>query len=110
MITDPKRIKRDDLGHPDECNVCDYYKTFAPDEADEVAEKCRTAAWGCTDCKARLADILVEYLKEPREKRAELEADPDRLRAILADGAERAGAVAEETLRQVKALTGLAGW
>ena len=110
MITDPKRIRRDDVGHPDECNVCDYYKTFAPDEAAEVAEKCRTAAWGCTDCKARLADILVEYLREPRQRRAELEADPQRLKAILADGAERAGAVADETLREVKRLTGLGGW
>jgi len=110
MITDPKRIRRGDVGHPDECNVCDYYKTFAPDEAAEVAEKCRTAAWGCTDCKARLADILVEYLREPRQRRAELEADPQRLKAILADGAERAGAVADETLREVKRLTGLGGW
>ncbi|KPK43960.1 MAG: tryptophan--tRNA ligase [Planctomycetes bacterium SM23_25] len=110
MITDPKRIRRDDVGHPDECNVCDYHKTFAPDEAAEVAEKCRTAAWGCTDCKARLADILVEYLREPRQRRAELEADPQRLKAILADGAERAGAVADETLREVKRLTGLGGW
>jgi len=110
MITDPKRIRRDDVGHPDVCNVCDYYKTFAADEADEVAEKCRTAAWGCTDCKARLADLLIEHLREPRDRRAELEADPDRLQAILADGAERAGAVARETLREVKALTGLGGW
>jgi len=107
MITDPKRIRRDDVGHPDECNVCDYYKTFAPDEAEEVAEKCRTAAWGCTDCKDRLADILVEDLDEPRRKRAELEADPNRLHAILADGAQRATAVANETLDEVRRLTGL---
>jgi len=110
MFTDPKRIRRDDVGHPEECNVCQYHKTFAPDEADEVAEKCRTAAWGCTDCKVRLADVLVEMLREPREKRAELEADPERLKTILADGADRARAVADETLREVKNLTGLGGW
>lgn len=109
MITDPKRIRRDDVGHPDECNVCDYYKTFAPEEANEVAEKCRTAAWGCTDCKARLAEILIDQLEEPRRRRAELEADPARLNQILATGAEKARAVAGETLREVKALTGLGG-
>jgi len=107
MITDPKRIKRDDPGHPDECNVCDYYKTFKADEADEVARKCRQAEWGCTDCKKRLADILIEYLAEPRRRRRDLEADPDRLTRILADGAERARAVAGETLNEVRRLTGL---
>ena len=107
MITDPKRIKRDDPGHPDACNVCDYYKTFRADEADEVARKCPRAEWGCTDCKKHLAEVLIEYLAEPRRRRQELEADPDRLMRILADGAERAGAVASATLDDVRRLTGL---
>jgi tryptophanyl-tRNA synthetase len=107
MITDPKRIRRDDPGHPEECNVCQYYRTFSPAEHDAVAERCRTAAWGCTDCKARLADILIELLAEPRARREELEAHPERLRELLADGARRAQAVARETLDEVKALTGL---
>jgi len=107
MITDPKRIRRDDPGHPDQCNVCDWYKTFKSDEADEVGRKCRGAEWGCTDCKAHLAEVLIEYLAEPRRRRRDLEADPEHLRRILADGAERAGAVADETLEEVKRLTGL---
>ncbi len=107
MITDPKRIRRDDPGHPDACNVCRWYETFEPDEADEVARKCRQAEWGCTDCKGRLADILIAYLEEPRERRTELEADPERLKAVLADGARRAGAAANETLAEVRRLTGL---
>ena len=110
MITDPKRIRRDDPGHPDECNVCDYYKTFAPDEPAAVAEKCRAATWGCTDCKAHLADILVALLEEPRRRRAELEADPERLLAIVAAGGEKAQAVARQTLDEIKGLTGLGGW
>jgi len=107
MITDPKRVKRDDPGHPDECNVCQWYNTFAPGEAEAVARKCRRAEWGCTDCKGRLAEILIDYLAEPRERRRDLEADPERLRAILADGAERARAAAAETLADVRRLTGL---
>jgi len=107
MITDPKRIRRDDPGHPEECNVCQYYRTFAPTECDAVAERCRTAAWGCTDCKARLADVLVELLAEPRARRAELEAHPERLTELLAAGADRARPVARATLEEVKALTGL---
>jgi len=110
MITDPKRIKRADVGHPDECNVCDYYRTFCPTDADDVADKCRRAAWGCTDCKGHLAEVLTTFLKEPRERRAELEADPARLKEIVATGAAKAQAVARATLDEVKALTGLAGW
>ena len=107
MITDPKRVRRDDPGHPEECNVCQYYRTFAPKEYDLVAERCRTAAWGCTDCKAHLADVLVELLAEPRTRRAELEAHPERLTELLAEGARRAQVAARETLEEVKSLTGL---
>ena len=107
MITDPKRVRRDDPGHPDECNVCDYYRTFCPSDVEDVVGKCRNAEWGCTDCKARLAEVLVTFLSEPRAKRAELEAHPERLAEILAAGAERARPVARETLREVKDLTGL---
>ena len=107
MITDPKRIRLADPGHPDECNVCDYYKTFSPGELDDVADKCRHSKWGCTDCKRRLAEVLVEFLAEPRAKRAELEAHPQRVVEILAAGAERARPVARATLDEVKELTGL---
>ena len=107
MITDPKRVRRDDPGHPDECNVCQYYRIFAPEECESVARRCRGAEWGCTDCKARLADLLVELLAEPRARRAELEAHPERLADLLADGARRAQAAARETLDEVKSLTGL---
>jgi len=107
MITDPKRARLADPGHPDECNVCDWYKTFKPDEVDNVAQQCREAKWGCTDCKRRLAEVLVDYLDEPRRRRQALDADPERLLAILADGAQRAKATANETLEAVKRLTGL---
>ena len=107
MITDPKRIRFADPGHPDECNVCEWYKTFSPGEYQEVADKCAHATWGCTDCKKHLAEVLIEHLAEPRRRRAELEADPNRLRAILADGAARARAVAQATMDEVRAAVGL---
>jgi len=107
MITDPLRIKRTDPGHPEDCNVCAYYQTFCPADAEDVAGKCRGAQWGCTDCKRRLGEILVAFLSEPRAKRAELEAHPERLREILDAGAARAQAVARETLDEVKTLVGL---
>jgi tryptophanyl-tRNA synthetase len=87
--------------------VCAYYKIFAPTTADDVADKCRSARWGCTDCKRHLAEVLTTFLSEPRKKRADLEAHPDRLREVLAEGATRARAVAQQTMDEVKALVGL---
>jgi len=107
MITDPLRIKFADPGHPEDCNVCQYYRVFDPAAYDDVADKCRHSQWGCTDCKKHLAEVLTAFLDEPRAKRAELEAHPDQLHAILADGARRAQAVARETLDEIKTLTGL---
>jgi tryptophanyl-tRNA synthetase len=107
MITDPKRIRLKDPGHPDECNVCDYYKVFCPTDYDEVARKCRASEWGCTECKKKLAEVLVLFLSEPREKRKALEADPAAVEQILSRGAEKANAFAAETMAQVRRLTGL---
>jgi len=107
MITDPLRIRVADPGHPEECNVCQYYKVFDPSAHDDVADKCRHSKWGCTDCKRHLGDVLTTFLEEPRAKRAELEAHPEQLHAILAEGARKARAAAREVLDDVKALTGL---
>jgi len=107
MITDPKRVRRDDPGHPDECNVCEYYKVFCPTDVAEVERKCRAAEWGCTDCKAALGEVLVIFLSEPREKRRALESDPGAVERILADGADRANAFARKTMEEVYSLTGL---
>jgi len=107
MITDPLRIRLADPGHPDDCNVCQWYKVFCPPDCDDIADRCRNSKWGCTDCKRRLGEVLVTFLSEPRDKRAELEAHPERLHEILADGASRAQAAARATLDEVKQATGL---
>ncbi|MDP6379941.1 MAG: tryptophan--tRNA ligase, partial [Phycisphaerae bacterium] len=55
MFTDPERKRRTDPGRPERCNVHTYYDVFCPADCDDVAQKCRSAEWGCTDCKRRLA-------------------------------------------------------
>ena len=106
MFTDPKRVKRSDVGHPDECNVCAYWKTFAPDRADEVAEKCRSAAWGCTYCKKALAAMLSDEILAPIQK-ARAKWPPAKVAEVLAVGTERAREFAEATIEKVKTAVGL---
>jgi tryptophanyl-tRNA synthetase len=108
-ITDPARVRRQDPGEPENCQVVfPYYKVFAPQaEIDLAAQECRTAARGCMDCKKRLAAILNEQMQPIRERRTELEADRHQVMQILDEGAEAARAAAVETLSEVRSLMGV---
>lgn len=107
MITDPKRIKLSDRGHPDICNLFSYFSIFAePKLKDEVKDWCEEAKVGCTECKKRLAKILIDYLEPIREKRKAL---PDsKIEEIIKDGARKARKAAGETMAEVKRLINLA--
>jgi tryptophanyl-tRNA synthetase len=105
--TDPARVTRKDPGNPDICNVFTLHQGFSPpDVQDDVAVKCRTAAWGCLDCKRVLADHMIAALAPIRERAAALRADPGRVDKVLRDGAARASAVARATLTEVKRRMG----
>ena len=87
MITDPKRIRKTDPGHPEECNVYSYYQVFAPQEAPEAHQWCSKALKGCVDCKKNLSVHINKELAPIREKRAQLEKNKDRIEDILKEGA-----------------------
>lgn len=108
-VTDPQRVRRDDPGRPEVCNVFTLHKHFAESEAQlqDIATQCRGATRGCVDCKRILAENIAGAFAPFRERARELKADPARVRAVLDDGAERARAIAEETLREVRERMGL---
>ena len=106
-VTDPARVTRKDPGTPEKCNVYALHGHMSPaDTVDEVAENCRTAAWGCIDCKRVLADNIAATFAPMRERADALAGQPERVDEILAEGAARAGAVASETMRAVKEQMG----
>lgn len=108
MVTDPQRLRRDDPGDPDVCNVFTLHKTFS--SAEEVAEinvECRRAGIGCVDCKKLFAKNLNAHLELFRERRVALVAKPDYVKDVLAEGAERAQAIARVTIAEVKEAVGL---
>lgn len=103
MVTDPQRMKRTDPGNPDICNVFSLHKIFTPQaDVDIINTECRRAGIGCVDCKKRFAENLNKALEPFRAKRAELASQPDRVAAILEDGARRARLIAEKTMREVR--------
>jgi tryptophanyl-tRNA synthetase len=108
MVTDPARIRRSDPGNPDVCPVFDLHKVFSSDETQQWARTgCTTAGIGCIECKSRLADGVVAELAPIQERRRYFEANLDEVKLILKDGAVRANARANETMKLVREAVGI---
>ena len=104
MVTDPARLRRNDPGNPDVCNVFSMHKIFSsPEEIEMINRDCRTAALGCVDCKKLFAKNLNKNLEPFRARRAEIAAKPGQVWDVLHDGAQRARTLAEETMKEVRA-------
>ena len=101
-VTDPARRYRSDPGHPDICNVFRLHQFFSPTRVDEIALECRRAGIGCVDCKKLLAQNIASALEPFREKRAILASKRNYVAEVLAEGDNRAEAIARETMREVK--------
>ncbi len=105
--TDPARKTKKDPGTPEICNIFALHQFFSPqDTVHEVAHKCRTAGWGCLDCKRVLADNMIRALAPIRERALELTAKPDLVDEIMGDGAQAARRIARETIREVESAMG----
>ena len=107
MFTDPTRIKLSDPGHPENCNVHNYYAVFAPSREKEINTLCRKAQIGCTDCKKELAMVLIKFLEPIQEKRREILKKKSLVFDILNEGRLKATTVARKTLAEVKSLLNL---
>ncbi len=93
---------------PDKCNVFALLKLLAqPDELAEWESRYRSGGMGYGQAKKRLAELMIEYFRPYRQKRAELENNIDYVKQVLAEGAQRAKAVAAETLTRAKNAAGL---
>lgn len=104
MVTDVKRPRRSDPGHPRTCNVCAFYKYFF-DDWQHYWDLCRTAQIGCHEKKQILAQRIIERFEPFREKRSQL--TPAIVDRVLEEGAEKARPVARQTMREVREAIGL---
>ncbi|HEU5260300.1 MAG TPA: tryptophan--tRNA ligase [Gemmatimonadales bacterium] len=106
--TDPARVTRKDPGNPEICNIFTIHQGFSPPETVKlVAHNCRTAGWGCLDCKRVLADNMIAALTPIRERAHAWQAEPRRVRDVLRAGAAKARAIARATMAQVRRCMGL---
>jgi len=102
MYTDPLKMRRNDPGHPEGCAVFAMHKIYNADEATAIHARCESGEQGCIDCKKALAGLLNDRLAPMRERRREIEANPEILDDVLAAGADKARAIARETMVEVR--------
>jgi tryptophanyl-tRNA synthetase len=94
--------------NPDESTLFALYKLFAtPEEAADIADQFRRGGLRYSGLKKELINRIWARFEPHREKRRELSEHPERVREILAHGAERARKTAEPTIKLVRERTGL---
>src|SRR5689334_9170712 len=107
-VTDPARVRRTDPGTPEVCNIYHLHRAFSPpDTVANVETQCRTAGWGCIECKKVLFEHMNKELAPIRARSVEIRARPEIVDQVIGDGAATARRVASETMREVKARMGL---
>jgi tryptophanyl-tRNA synthetase len=108
MPTDPARVRRNDPGNPEKCPVWNLHQVYSDNATKEwVWQGCTTAGIGCLDCKQPVIDAVNAELKPIRERAAHYEEDPTLVHNIIQDGCEKASALANETMRDVRDAMGL---
>ena len=120
LFEDPKGLRKkimrittdsrpmDQPKEPDEDHLFQLYSLVASDaERDEMAALYRRGGFGYGEVKKALADAADRFFAEPRARRTELAAHPERVTEILADGGSRARRKAADVLRRAQQACGV---
>ena len=107
MLTDTDRPRREDPGHPENCNLYLYHQLFTAEPTlSEIARDCRSAVLSCGDDKKKLAEIIIAWGEPIRKRRAELEKDPGYLESVISKGNDKARGIAAQTMKEVREVFG----
>jgi tryptophanyl-tRNA synthetase len=102
-VTDPEKIRRNDPGHPDICNVFAYHQKFNSDEVPQIKEDCMSGVLGCVDCKKNCATRIAKFFERHREKREYYLNHINEVKDIIETGNKKARMVAQATMADVHA-------
>ncbi|MCL2799542.1 MAG: tryptophan--tRNA ligase [Endomicrobia bacterium] len=101
MFTDPKKIKKDDPGHPDGCVVFAFHEIFNENYKTREQE-CKDGTIGCVACKKQIMEMLSEFMKPLADKRKDLMNDKAYLEKILESGCLKAREAAHATMTEIR--------
>ena len=106
-ITDPQKIRKNDPGNPEICNVFHWHRKFNRNEVPEIEEDCHSGKLGCVPCKKQCAQKIAEYLEPVRQRRNEIAQNMSRVRDIIQIGNETARIEAIRTMESVRKAMGI---
>jgi tryptophanyl-tRNA synthetase len=108
MPTDPARVRRTDAGDPEKCPVWKLHQVYSDAGTQEwVVKGCKSAGIGCLECKQPVIEAVLKEQEPMRERAQQYLDDPSLVRAIVADGCDKARKLAQETMRDVREAMGL---
>ena len=106
IATDSRPME--DPKDPETDHLFQLFSLFGEEQAkQEMAEMYRKGGFGYGDVKKALAQAAESYFAEPRARREEMEAHPEKVHEILGDGAAKARAKASEVLQMAQRACGL---
>ncbi len=93
---------------PETDHLFQLYRLFANEsQTQAMSDMYQRGGFGYGEVKKALADAAENYFAPARQRRAELESNPHRVREILADGAAMARKKAAEVLRRAQQACGI---
>ncbi len=104
MYTDPGHLRVEDPGKIEGNTVFTYLDTFDPDKKEVVSlkEQYQRGGLGDVKLKKRLIDVLETFIAPIRERRKQLEKDPNYVMNVLLDGTKKTLLIAEQTMYDVR--------
>ena len=109
MYTDPNHLRIEDPGQVEGNVVFTYLDAFDTnkEELEELKAHYRRGGLGDGTVKKRLEDILKELIGPIRERRAELQKDPDYIMDVLRQGTQKCQVITQQTLDEIKSGLGM---
>jgi len=109
IVTDSRPME--DPKEPETDHLYQLYSLFAePEPLQEMADLYRKGGFGYGHVKKALAEASEAYFAEAHERRADLVANPARVKEILGDGAQVARKKAREVLTRAQEASGISSW
>jgi tryptophanyl-tRNA synthetase len=102
------RQRRSDPGHPEHCNIFTMHEAFSkPDQIAFVDHNCRTAGFGCIECKQILFKNMIEEIGPIQNRVKEMNEEPEYIVNVLKSGAARCETIVKEVMDEVRARIGI---
>ena len=102
------RQRRSDPGHPEHCNIFTMHQAFSkPDQIAFVDHNCRTAGFGCIECKKILFENIMKELEPIQRRVREMNEKPETIVDVLRAGALRCRSIVEKVMDEVREKIGI---